>query len=803
MQKIVLVAIGLLMCVALSSQKLTVMQANGQEPVAFALIKSLDKNSFVSADENGVADISAFKGAKDMDISALGYKSVMISYDSLRILDFTVYLTESIFDLDEVVVSATRWKQNNNSVASKIISISKEDVQMNNPQTAADLLNLSGKVFIQKSQQGGGSPMIRGFATNRLIYTIDGVRMNNAIFRGGNIQNVINVDAFSVENTEVLFGPKAVIYGSDAIGGVMAFKTLEHTFADQGQMQLSGQALARASSANGELTGHAHVNLGWNKISLISSISHWDFADLRQGAHGPEDYIKDFSIERINGVDSIIRQEDRLLQIPSAYSQTNMLHKLALKPNENWQLQYAFHYSRTSEFGRYDRHNQLINGMPRYAEWNYGPQSWQMHHLNVAHTSNGKLYDQLSIQLAAQAFEESRISRVLNSDTREIRQENVDAYSFNFDFSKELNSRLRLFYGLEYVQNDVLSDGVTENIISGERLDASDRYPQSKWQSAALYLSMENQLNDKQWFQMGLRYNYFSLDADFRQNRVFFPLPFAQSNTQNNALTGSIGWVSRPTDLWVVKAQLSTAFRAPNVDDIGKVFDSEPGNVIVPNPDLEAEYAYNADIGIARIINSRMKVDLSAYYTFLDNALVRRDFQLNGLDSIAYDGELSRVQALQNASQARVFGVQMGLEYKLSRALFLFADLNIQNGEEELEDGEKSPSRHAAPLFGSVRVNYNLKRWQVLMSCRFQGRRDHQDLAFEERAKTEIYALDENGLSYAPAWYSLDLRVAYKPNAAMRVTAAVENITDRRYRPYSSGISAPGINVVAAMSYDF
>ena len=89
------------------------------------------------------------------------------------------------------------------------------------------------------------------------------------------------------------------------------------------------------------------------------------------------------------------------------------------------------------------------------------------------------------------------------------------------------------------------------------------------------------------------------------------------------------------------------------------------------------------------------------------------------------------------------------------------------------------------------------------MSCRCQGRRDHQDLAFEERVKTEIYALDENGLSYAPAWYSLDLRVAYKPNAAMRFTAAVENMTDRRYRPYSSGISAPGINVVASMSYDF
>src|SRR5690606_22275722 len=94
------------------------------------------------------------------------------------------------------------------------------------PQTAADMLAGSGEVFVQKSQLGGGSPMIRGFATNRLLYAVDGVRMNTAIFRAGNLQNVINLDPFATESVEVIFGPGSVMYGRDAIGGVMSFQTL-------------------------------------------------------------------------------------------------------------------------------------------------------------------------------------------------------------------------------------------------------------------------------------------------------------------------------------------------------------------------------------------------------------------------------------------------------------------------------------------------------------------------------------------------------------------------------------------------
>ncbi len=135
--------------------------------------------------------------------------------------------TPDTLDLREVVISAARWKQTAEHIPAQVAVVLPRQIAQFQPQTAADLLGISGKVFIQKSQQGGGSPMIRGFATNRLIYSVDGVRMNTAIFRAGNIQNVINLDPFALERTEVVFGPASVMYGSDAIGGVMSFTTLQ------------------------------------------------------------------------------------------------------------------------------------------------------------------------------------------------------------------------------------------------------------------------------------------------------------------------------------------------------------------------------------------------------------------------------------------------------------------------------------------------------------------------------------------------------------------------------------------------
>lgn len=785
------------------SQTITIQDQETKLPIEQVMLISEKPGAFATTNSNGKADISAFKGADIIEIRQLSYKPLKLSFNEIEAEGFNLFLEKSNFNLDEVVVSATRWRQTTSNIPSKIISISPKEVALQNPQTAADLLNISGKVYVQKSQQGGGSPMIRGFATNRLLYTIDGVRMNTAIFRGGNIQNVISLDPFAIEHTEVLFGPGSVIYGSDAIGGVMSFQTLTPQFSVTEKPAINGNALARYSSASNEKTGHVDVNVGWKKWAMVTSLSGWDYEDLRQGSHGPEDYLKTYKVERIDGTDRVIELDDPQLQVPSAYSQINLMQKVRFKPNEKWDFEYGFHFSETSTYGRYDRHNRMRNGLPRYAEWDYGPQKWLMNNLTISHSASNSAFDQMTIRLAQQSFEESRISRDLNVDTREIRTEEVEAYSVNVDFVKSFSRKNTFFYGVEYILNDVVSTGVDENITTGSQSAGPTRYPQSNWNSIGLYVNDELKISEKLTVQGGLRYNQFILNADFTDNLDFYPFPFEEAQINNGALTGSIGAVYRPNSSWVISANFGTAFRSPNVDDIGKVFDSEQGTVTVPNPDLQAEYAYNIDAGIAKVFGDVAKLDLTGYYTLLNNALVRRNYQLNGMDSILYDGVQSRVQAIQNAAVARVYGIQAGLELKFPVGFSFSSDLNYQMGEEELDDGSTSPSRHAAPLFGVSRLGYKFKKLELQLYANYQGERSFEDLAFEEQGKDEIYAKDKNGNNYSPAWYTLNFKAMYAINQMFSVNAGIENITDQRYRPYSSGISAPGRNFIVSLSAKF
>lgn len=785
------------------SQMITIRDKDTDKLLELVTLNSGNPKVFTTTNSRGQANISTFRGANKIEISYLGYKLQTLSFDEIKASNFEVKLEPSSLNLNEVVISATRWKQASDNVPSKIISISSKEVALQNPQTAADLLGISGKVFIQKSQQGGGSPMIRGFATNRLLYTVDGVRMNTAIFRGGNIQNVINIDPFAVENTEVLFGPGSVIYGSDAIGGVLSFQTITPQLSLNEKSLVSGKAIARYASANNEKTGHFDANIGWKKWAIVTSLSFWDYDNLRQGSNGPDDYIKDYYVQRKGNVDYVIYQDNPLLQIPTAYSQLNLMQKVRFKPNDKWDFQYGFHYSETSPYGRYDRHNRIKNGTARYAEWNYGPQKWMMNNLNISHNCNNIFYNEMSIRIAQQSFEESRIVRSLNKNDRTTNTENVEAYSANIDFTKSIGKKNTFYYGVEYIINDVKSKGLITDIATGINSQAASRYPNSKWSSISAYIDDAYKVLDKFTLQASLRYNQYTLDADFSNNLNFYPFPYSTANINNSALTGSFGGVYRPSKTWVISTNFGTAFRSPNVDDIGKVFDSEPGAVTVPNPQLKAEYAYNFDLGIAKVFGDFMKIDFTGYYTLLQNALVIRNFQLDGKDSIMYSGELSQVKAIQNAAVANIYGVQAGLEIKLPVGFSFSSDINYQVGEEELDDGTTSPSRHAAPLFGVSRLNFKLKKLSIQIYANYQGECKFEDLPVSEQSKDEIYAKDENGNNYSPAWYTLNIKAIYNLTKNFTISSGIENIADKRYRPYSSGVSAPGRNFILSVKFNF
>jgi hemoglobin/transferrin/lactoferrin receptor protein len=790
-------------CIILA-QEVTVTDAETNIPLVGVNVISIEPKKVFSTDINGKVDVSAFKNSDKIEFRYIGYKTLSFNYQELKNKDFKVALQPSSFNLNPMVVSATKWKQATRNVPAKITSISPKETNFFAPQTTADLLETSGEVFIQKSQQGGGSPMIRGFATNRLLMAVDGVRMNTAIFRSGNIQNIISLDPFALESTEILFGPGSVTYGSDALGAVMSFTTASLAFnenPDSNEAKVSGQAVFRTASANNEISGNLLVKVGHKKWASVTSISSQNYGDLRMGTRGPTEYKRSFIVNRINNEDVKVENPNPLVQEPTGFNQVNVMQKIGFKPNEKWTLSYNLHVSEIGEYSRYDRLIELRGNEPRSAVWNYGPQRWYMNHFKAEHNANTMFFDDLSVNIAHQYFEESRIDRGFNRDLLRTNLEKVNAYSINFDFSKTISERINLYYGAESVLNEVNSFGSTQNINTNNTFQTPSRYPNATWQSHGLYANLQYQITEKLSLASGVRYNQFLLNADF--NTQFFELPFETAELNNGALTGSLGFVYQPGENSLISANFSSGFRAPNVDDIGKIFDSEPGAVMIPNPALGAENAYNAELGFAQIISEKIKLEASVFYTYMDNAMVRRNSTFNGQDSIIYGGELSRVQTLTNAAFAQVYGIQASLEAKLGLGFYLETKVNYQRGDEELDSGERSPLRHAAPLFGLARLGYKNGKFRAEIFGVYNGEISADRLALEEQGKPALYLRNENGELFSPSWYTLNLKTQYQINKSTSINAGIENFTDQRYRPYSSGLVAPGINFTFGFNVRF
>lgn len=796
-----LLFVTLLVSYSLSAQQIQVLDENYREPVAGVAVINYDASKNAVTNFDGMVDIAVFNEDESIIFRHVSYLSKTLTKAQIRTAGNIVMLGTDASQLSEVVVSVSKFGQRKRDVPQQIVTITSDDMLFSNPQTAADMLESSGQVYVQKSQMGGGSPLIRGFSTNRLLITVDGVRFNTAIFRGGNIQNVISIDPFAIDHTEVILGPGSVVYGSDAIGGVMNFYTKKPKFSFQEGVAVSGNATGRYSTANMEKTGHIDLNIGLKEWAFLSSITYSDFDDLKMGKYGPDDYLRPTYADRIDGEDIIVTNPDPRVQVPTGYDQINAMQKIRYMPATNWNFELGLFYTTTSDYSRYDRLTQTTNGQLRAAEWYYGPQEWLSGNFQTTNKSNNGFYDESRLTLSYQEFKESRNDRDFGDVILFETDEKVNAYSGGLDFTKKYEIAT-LFYGLEYVYNKVNSEGKQTDISTGISLPDISRYPDgSSWQSMAAYSSLQLKLNDDLSFQGGLRYNHILLDASFVG--PFYDFPFTEANIDTGALTGSAGFAWQASEVLGWKLNFGTAFRAPNVDDIGKIFDSEPGSVVVPNPDLEAEYAYNYELGTTLNFDDVLKIEMECYITQLKDALVRRDFNLNGVTEIEFQGELSNVQAIQNAAKAEVYGFEAEMELNFCESLQLTSQWNITDGFEEGDNGDRNPLRHAAPQFGNTHLVWKYGRLKLDAFAEYNGQIRFQDLAPSQINNAYLFAKDADGNPYAPRWSTLNVGGEYAFNTSITFNAVLENITNQRYRPYSSGLSAPGTNLIVAATFSF
>ena len=785
------------------SQNLTIIDENNK-PVIGASIFS-DFSNYETTDKNGNVSLDKFSRSDTLTIKQYGFKEEKLPKSKLKNTLILLYDNEL---LDEVVISASKFSQKFREVPKKVTQINRSMIEFTNPMTSADLLERGGYVYIQKSQLGGGSPMIRGLSTNRLVLSVDGVRLNNAIFRSGNIHNVISISPMNIENTEVIMGSASVLYGSDAIGGVMNFYTKKAKLSNDSNPNIQININSRYSSASNEKMYHIDFNYGLEKIAFLSSFSKSDFDDLTMGIHGPSDYLRpNYVTQNSAGDDVLVTNSKPRVQRNTGYSQTNFMQKVLYEPNEDLSIDIGIHFSKTGNIPRYDR---LIrtneNEGLYYSEWYYGPQEWLLINSQLTYIpKETKFYDELKFGSSFQRFSESRNSRRFSDSFLKSREEELDIFSLNLDFFKKISENSNITYGLEMIENKVGSFAKSINISDLSETPISTRYPDnSSLNSLGLYINYKTKIIEDVFFQSGVRYSSTVLKSDLSQNNIYYDFMYENTTLENGAFVGGIGlsWVRNIYNNW--KFNINTAFRSPNIDDLAKVFDSEPGSVVVPNPDLKPERSFGLEFGGYFRTKNNIELDFSSYVTYLYNSFIRDDFTLsNGVSEIIYDGELSQIQALQNSSKSFIYGIEFGINMFLNKNFRMKSQHNLIAGYELDDLPFGMPVRHIPPNYGNFHLIYNNGDFTIDTYLNYNSKISFNNLAESERAKPYMYALDENGNPYSPSWMTFNVRSKYSFSKMLNINFTVENITNKLYRPYSSGISAPGINFIFSFSYAY
>jgi hemoglobin/transferrin/lactoferrin receptor protein len=709
--------------------------------------------------------------------------------------------TTKINKLEEVVLSSTRVSKDKNKLSSQIESISRKQIEFQNFQNTADLLSNSGTLVVQKSQQGGGSPMIRGFEASRVLLLVDGVRMNNLIFRSGHLQNVITVDENLLEKVDVFYGPTSTLFGSDALGGTINMTTKKVSFLNEVEQNFTGTISTRYSSVNEEKSSHFDLNYAQENWATLTSLSYNAFGNLRMGKRkNPNgDFFgeRPTYIETINGVDVLVANSNKYIQKDSGFEQYNFMQKLAYKSQRGFEHGLNFQYSTSSDIPRYDRLTETTETGLRHAEWFYGPQKRLLGIYSL--TKEKAIFkSDLKIDAAYQNVEESRHNRRFGNYNLQNRTEKVNMYSISVDLHKEFK-KSELFYGVETYLEDLNSSAFSNNIKTGEVKPIDTRYPNGKNNMfrSDLYVSYNQKLNEKTFWNIGSRFGYTTLNSTIGDDS-FFPLPFDEINQKNLTYSGTVGIVHKPSKNIDLKTNISSGFRVPNIDDLAKIFETVDGLVIVPNADLKPEKTITTDLTMVLKSNNKgFQMENTYYFTRFIDGIITDEFLYNGQSSILYNGSQSQVFANQNKGRSFVTGFSSVIKGVINSDLNYIATFNYTLGRITSEK-ERSPLDHIPPYFGKLGLNYEKKWLTVEAYLLYNGKKPISDYLLNGE-DNEQYA----PIGGMPAWETYNLKTAFTilPKATLYI--GVENILDTQYSVFASGINAPGRNIYGGLKYGF
>lgn len=641
-------------------------------------------------------------------------------------------------EIDEILVTAVRRAVVEDQLS---LSLSEFDARESGRHAiATDALANATGVHLQQTAPGQGAAIIRGQKGSAVLHLVDGMRLNNAIFRSAPTQYLALVPTMAIERGEVLRGTPTSLYGSDAIGGVVQLIMHRPEF-DSQQLTAVGEVLIAASTAERAKRLGATLDAGTNRFATSISAEYADVGDRRVG--------------------------DGQTVKPSAYETRAARWLLAAKPDESTELSLDLHYF---EQPRTPRTDELVAGFgqgePSSSEFWFRPNRRIFAHWDLQ-KHGGPLDLDWNIDLAWQRVDDDRQTRDYLAPERTIERNRSDLYGLTISASR-LTQRGSWIAGVDLYHDEVTSRRVTEDLATGLRIEQVPRFPDgSSMQLLSAYANSTWAVGERHAITVGVRLS---------DDRTRIP----GTQIHNTELSGDIGWVATLNDRWQFTSNLGYGFRAPNVFDVGTL-GNRPGNRFnIPNPGLDSEHVVHADVGLrSRSVRTSFEVVVFA--------LRYRD-RITSVATGSITPEGREITQSVNAATADVQGAEMSLETALSERWTLSGNLTYTHGVQRIRGQGSEPGDRIPPLNGLVRFEYDPGgNWQVGAWAKYAASQSR--LSDRDIGDTRI---DPDG---TPGWASFGVRAIWRPTGAWTLQLELRNVFDASYRVHGSGIDAVGRNL--------
>ena len=627
------------------------------------------------------------------------------------------------------------------------------------PEVLTDALRGVGSIHMQTTTAGQGSPFLRGLTGSGLLSVVDGMRLNNAIYRSAPNPYLDLVDSHLVEEIHVIRGPASVRHGSDAMGGVVSVRSRRPYFeGDDWEMRglLSGM-FASANLARGVRT---EFEVGRQDFGLRGGFTGLATSDLRGGG-------------------------DTGKQIPTAFESVGADAAFTWALDDGQSLNGDFQFMKQPDTPRYD---ELVAGFgqtePSSLIFQYQPLERLFAHLNYETVEPFPGVSTLDLDVSFQRIRDDRTTRAYPSPENdyEFREQNAsELFGVVLAGRSQVTDQIDLNWGADAYLDWVSSTRTREEVATGSTEPWISRFPNgSKMNSYGVYADVVMQVLPTLEVNGGLRYSYF--------DTYIAPSVERSQNQVNQDVTGALGFVWSPTDELSLIASFRRGFRAPNVFDLGTI-GPRPGNRYnVPTTNLSPEVIYTYDFGFTYSA-SRIDAEVFGFYSNYNDKIAS---VLTGLT--LPDGRA--VVQSSNEKLARLAGVEGSLRVLLSSEVFLVAEAFYTWGEQQVRGGEVEPADRIPPFQGRVGVAYQPLEWiWIEPYVRFaasQNRLSNRDIQ-DPRINPEG----------TPGWATLGVRTQWALRENLDLVVEVRNITDADYREHGSGYQAPGAGVATSVAFRF